>query len=175
MPWSRCWRKSHRQLSHETQQSLEKDGYRALLFTDQVRLQSRRGSLIQARFPELVRAAAELPDGLVLDGELVVWAGERMSFEALQRRAAAGRRSAARLAEELPAHLIVFDVLQLDGEELLHAAYAERRARLEQLFADHDLRAPWTLPRDGRPGDGAGMAHVLDRGPRSGRARHPRH
>ncbi|MFF9819890.1 hypothetical protein [Streptomyces sp. NPDC014006] len=61
------------------------DGYRALLFTGPVRLQSRRGSLIQARFPELVRAAADLPDGLVLDGELVVWAGYRVSFEALQR------------------------------------------------------------------------------------------
>lgn len=122
------------------------DGYRVLLFTDPLRLQSRRGSLIQARFPELMRAAAaDLPGGLVLDGELVVWAGEQMSFEALQRRAAAGHRSAPRLAEELPAHLIVFDVLQVDGEELLHAPYAERRARLERLFTDHDLRAPWTL------------------------------
>ncbi|MFF9135537.1 hypothetical protein ACF1AY_35275 [Streptomyces sp. NPDC014776] len=44
------------------------DGYRALLFTGPVRLQSRRGSLIQARFPELVDAAAGLPEGLVLDG-----------------------------------------------------------------------------------------------------------
>jgi ATP-dependent DNA ligase len=121
------------------------DGYRALLFTGPVRLQSRRGGLIQARFPELVAAAAGLPDGLVLDGELVVWAGEGMSFEALQRRAAAGHLSAPLLAQELPAHLIVFDVLQVDGRELLHAPYAERRARLEQLFADHDLHAPWAL------------------------------
>ncbi|MEU3843818.1 hypothetical protein AB0E88_27750 [Streptomyces sp. NPDC028635] len=79
------------------------DGYRALLFTAPVRLQSRRSSLTQAPFPELVHAAAGLPEGLVLDGELVVWTGEGMSFEALQRRAAAGHRSAPRLAEELPA------------------------------------------------------------------------
>ncbi|MFF9212907.1 MULTISPECIES: ATP-dependent DNA ligase [unclassified Streptomyces] len=121
------------------------DGYRALLFTGPVRLQSRRGSLIQARFPELVAAAANLPDDLVLDGELIVWTGEGMSFEALQRRAAVGHLSAPLLAEELPAHLIVFDVLQVDGQELLHAPYAERRARLEQLFTGHDLVAPWAL------------------------------
>ncbi|MFF9135535.1 ATP-dependent DNA ligase [Streptomyces sp. NPDC014776] len=66
-----------------------------------------------------------------------------MSFEALQRRAAAGHLSAPVLARELPAHLIVFDVLQADGRELLQAPYVERRARLEQLFTDHDLHASW--------------------------------
>ncbi|MER6976038.1 ATP-dependent DNA ligase, partial [Streptomyces carpinensis] len=78
------------------------DGFRAILFTPcpgpgSVLLQSRRGSLIQTRFPDLVRAATVLPDGLVLDGELVVWAGEQLSFEALQRRAASSGRTAARL------------------------------------------------------------------------------
>ncbi|AJP00204.1 hypothetical protein TU94_00135 [Streptomyces cyaneogriseus subsp. noncyanogenus] len=109
-------------------------------------LQSRHGSLMQSRFPDLVRAAADLPDGgLVLDGELVVWAGGRMSFEALQRRAVSGGRTAARLAQERPAHYIVFDLLQLDGQELLHVPYGERRARLERLFTDRGLTAPWTL------------------------------
>ncbi|MEV0982356.1 hypothetical protein [Streptomyces sp. NPDC049915] len=41
------------------------DGYQALLFTGPVRLRSRRGSLIHARFPELVHAAADLPEGLM--------------------------------------------------------------------------------------------------------------
>ncbi|WP_353938343.1 hypothetical protein [Streptomyces ficellus] len=67
------------------------DGYRCLLFTPAgpgvpVLLQSRRGSLIQQHFPDLVTAAAQLPYGLVLDGELVVWSEGRLSFEALQRR-----------------------------------------------------------------------------------------
>lgn len=121
------------------------DGYRALLFTGPVRLQSRRGSLIEGRFPDLVRAAQSLPDGLLLDGELVVWVGDRMSFEALQRRGAAGYRTAPRLAEEMPAHFIAFDLLQVGGRELLHEPYAERRAQLERLFAEHELAAPWTL------------------------------
>jgi ATP-dependent DNA ligase len=122
------------------------DGYRALVFTPwpapgPVLVQSRRGSLMQSRFPDLVRAAEDLPNGLVLDGELVVWAGDRMSFEALQRRAVSGGRTAARLAQEMPAHFIVFDLLQLGGQELLHVPYGERRARLEQLFTDRGLSA----------------------------------
>ncbi|MDX3526316.1 ATP-dependent DNA ligase [Streptomyces sp. ID05-39B] len=126
------------------------DGFRALVFTPcpapgPVLIQSRRGALIQARFPDLVHAAARLPDGLVLDGELLVWAGEHLSFEALQRRAASQRRTAARLAEQMPAHFVVFDALQIDGHELLRTPYRERRARLETVFAEHHLVDPWTL------------------------------
>ncbi|MEV5567894.1 ATP-dependent DNA ligase [Streptomyces sp. NPDC052196] len=127
------------------------DGFRALLFTPTtadgpVLVQSRRGSLMQDRFPDLVRAAADLPAGLVLDGELIVTGPDgRMSFEALQRRAAARRTSAARLALETPAHFVAFDVLQADGHPLLDVPYAERRERLEAVFAEGQLAAPWTL------------------------------
>ncbi|MER5570486.1 ATP-dependent DNA ligase [Streptomyces goshikiensis] len=129
------------------------DGHRTLLFTASVPgggvlLQTRRGSLIQDRFPDLVAAAAEqLPAGLVLDGELLVWDIEAgaLSFEGLQRRAAARSRSAATLAARLPAYYVAFDVLQADGQELLHLPYRERRARLQDLFANHALTAPWTL------------------------------
>ncbi|MGW0708968.1 ATP-dependent DNA ligase [Streptomyces sp. NPDC002643] len=129
---------------------LKFDGYRALLFTacpapGAVLVQSRRGRLVQERFPDLVRAAERLPDGLVLDGELVVWADEQLSFEALQRRAASSGRAAARLAEELPAHFIAFDVLQVNGRELVREPYAHRRAVLEELFTSIGLAAPWTL------------------------------
>ncbi|MEV0977921.1 hypothetical protein [Streptomyces sp. NPDC049915] len=73
-------------------------------------------------------AQTDVARGPVLNGELVVWAGDRMSFEALQRRVAAGHRSALRLAEDLFAHLIVFDVLQSEGRDLLSAPHAERCA-----------------------------------------------
>ncbi|AKJ10149.1 DNA ligase [Streptomyces incarnatus] len=126
------------------------DGYRAILFTPcpspgPVLLQSRPGALIQGRFPDLVSAASSLPDGLVLDGELVVLAGERLSFEALQRRAASRGLTAARLAGEAPAHFVVFDALQIDGRELLRTPYAERRACLEAMFTEHRLSDPWRL------------------------------
>ncbi|GKQ40802.1 hypothetical protein [Streptomyces sp. A012304] len=59
-------------MPQETHQSLEKNGYRAIVFTPwpapgPLLLQSRRGSLLKSRFPELEVAAADLPDGLVLD------------------------------------------------------------------------------------------------------------
>ncbi|WP_260618006.1 ATP-dependent DNA ligase [Streptomyces sp. WAC07149] len=126
------------------------DGHRTILLTaagpgGRVLLQSQRG---QDRWPDLVAAAdTQLPAGLVLDGELLVWDVEagRLSFEALQRRAAARARGAPALAASLPAFFVAFDVLQLDGQELLARPYAERRALLENLFAEHGLTAPWTL------------------------------
>ncbi|WP_240802107.1 RNA ligase family protein [Streptomyces sp. A1136] len=129
------------------------DGYRALVFTragpgGRVLLQTRRGALVQGAFADLVASAeAQLPAGLVLDGELLVWDVEAgvLSFEGLQRRAAARTRSASALAAKLPALFVVFDVLQFDGRELLDLPYVERRARLEALFADHALTSPWTL------------------------------
>jgi ATP-dependent DNA ligase len=80
-----------------------------------------------------------------------------MSFEALQRRAASSGRTAARLAQETPAHFVAFDLLQADGQEPLHVPYGERRARLEWLFTDRGLfrgrcawrRATWRRPRKG--------------------------
>ena len=45
----------------------------------------------------------------------------------------------------MPAHLIAFDVLQADDQELLDAPFAHRREVLEALFADHQLGSPWTL------------------------------
>ncbi|MFE9637049.1 RNA ligase family protein [Streptomyces sp. NPDC006463] len=128
------------------------DGYRALLFTPtsaagRLLVQTRRGTLIQDRFPDLLTAAQQLPAGLVLDGELVVWDQQagHLSFEALQRRAAARSRTARRLATSLPAYFIAFDILQQDGTELLNDPYRKRRARLEALFTTHRLSSPWTL------------------------------
>ncbi|WP_138908126.1 ATP-dependent DNA ligase [Streptomyces chryseus] len=126
------------------------DGYRCLLFTSAqqgapVLLQSRRGSLIQRHFPDLVTAARQLPHGWVLDGELVVWSGDRLSFEALQRRASSGGQTSAQLAAAMPAHFITFDVLQADGQELMTEPYEHRRTALEDLFTERGLTPPWTL------------------------------
>ncbi|MDA5284748.1 ATP-dependent DNA ligase [Streptomyces sp. Isolate_45] len=128
------------------------DGHRMLVFTPdgpggRVLLQTRRGSLVQDAFPDLVAAAEQLPYGLVLDGEVLVWDPEegRLSFEALQRRAAARARTAPALAARLPAYYVAFDLLQQDGAELLTLPQRERRRRLEVLFAARALTAPWTL------------------------------
>jgi ATP-dependent DNA ligase len=114
------------------------DGWRVLLFRtpDGVYLQSRTGKPLAGYFPEITRLArSHLPPGLVLDGELVIWepGRGRTSFALLQRRVAA---SPVREAYRNPAHLVAFDVLQVDGSELLAAPLAERRAVLVAALAD---------------------------------------
>ncbi|MFI6006089.1 hypothetical protein ACIA98_37890 [Streptomyces sp. NPDC051366] len=129
------------------------DGHRTILFTPagpggRLLLQTRRGSLVQDRFADLVAAAEQLPEGLVLDGSSSSGTprpGGRLSFEALQRRAAARGRTATALAAKSPAFFIAFDVLQQDGTELLTRPYHERRRILADLFDTHQLSAPWTL------------------------------
>jgi DNA ligase-1 len=110
------------------------DGIRAQLVRrgGQNYLWSRGEELITERFPEL--AALRLPDGTVLDGEVLVWSGEEgpAPFAELQRRI--GRKSlSARLLAELPAVLVAYDLLELDGVDLRALPQHERRALLETL------------------------------------------
>ncbi|MEU9035376.1 ATP-dependent DNA ligase [Streptomyces sp. NPDC048352] len=131
---------------------LKYDGHRLLIFTPsepggRVLLQTRRGALVQDAIPDLVATADQLPAGLVLDGEVLAWDVEAgaLSFEGLQRRAAARARSAPALVARWPALYVAFDVLQADGADLTALPYAERRRRLEVLFAARALTSPWTL------------------------------
>lgn len=121
------------------------DGFRALLFArpGAVMVQSRQGADLTSAFPDIAAAAAGL--NLVLDGELVVPAHGRLDFGELQRRARRRGRSAAQAAAEFPAYLVVFDVLEADGAELLARPYHYRRAVLEEQFTRGDLTAPFTL------------------------------
>ncbi|MEU3734626.1 hypothetical protein AB0E81_35315 [Streptomyces sp. NPDC033538] len=98
-------------MSHETPRSLEKDGFRAQLarWADgRVLLRSRQGTAMTASFPEILDAAlAQLPDDTGLDGELVVWEGERLAFERLQQRLARRRGAGITAAARAwPAHLV---------------------------------------------------------------------
>ncbi|MGW0422414.1 ATP-dependent DNA ligase [Streptomyces sp. NPDC003015] len=135
-------------MSHETQQSLEKDGFRALVSVDagRVVLRSRRGTEMAASFPEVVAGPVPLPDATTLDGELVVWdAAGRLAFERLQNRLARRGDGAARAGEEWPAHFVAFDLLRLSGTDTTSWPYGRRRAALESMFAARRLSAPWAL------------------------------
>ncbi|MFF4531585.1 ATP-dependent DNA ligase [Streptomyces sp. NPDC001407] len=122
------------------------DGYRALVFARPVPyVQSRRGADLGPAFPEITRAASALGVEAVFDSELVVWDGQRLDFAALQHRARRRGLTAARAAQQRPAHLIVFDLLEVSGTVLLDRPLSERRARLEELFATLRLCAPWAL------------------------------
>ncbi|MEV0597699.1 hypothetical protein AB0I82_00135 [Streptomyces sp. NPDC050315] len=79
-----------------------------LLVHDQERtlLRSGHGTDLTAAFPELVAAAAELPNDVVLDGEVIIWADGRLAFEYRTRRLSRRPAAAARLAEQHPAHFV---------------------------------------------------------------------
>ena len=85
-------------------------------------------------FPEIIAALARLPAGMALDGELVVPKPEgRSDFEQLRRRNLLQRpRMIAEAAARSPAVLVVFDILEADGEDLRDAPLWERRRLLHR-------------------------------------------
>lgn len=123
------------------------DGYRLLVLAGGSRafLQSRNRTDLTVGFPEIADAARSLGEDVVLDGEVIIYREGRLDFGALQQRI--NRRAAviARLARTQPAHLIAFDLIQRAGTSLITRPYRERRAALEELFADHGLGEPWAL------------------------------
>jgi ATP-dependent DNA ligase len=115
------------------------DGYRALLFVDDIgcRIQSRRGNDITASFPDIAAAADDqIPAGNVLDGELVVWEDRRLEFAELQRRLAS-TGNAARRAYQHPATFVAFDLLCRDHRDVRLDTFRDRRAALEDLVSNH--------------------------------------
>lgn len=109
-------------------------------------MRSRRGAQLGPAFPEIAAGAAQLPEATALDGELVVWdAAGRLAFERLQGRLARRGASAARAANQWPAHFVAFDVLRLSWTDTTAWPYEQRRAALEDLFATRGLSAPWAL------------------------------
>jgi len=115
------------------------DGFRCLAFRrgDTVILQAKSGKPLTRYFPEVVGLLTELPaQRFVLDGELLVFAGENASFEALQMRLHPAESRIRRLSTESPATYALFDMLETaDGEDLRERPLRERRAALEAFHA----------------------------------------
>lgn len=119
------------------------DGFRAVAWSDELRLDSRSRKPLLRYFPELEPALAALPSGTVVDGEVVVVTGDRLDFDALQNRLHPAASRVAKLAEQTPAQLVAFDLPAEGGEDLRQRPFSERRARLERLAAS--LPHPWNL------------------------------
>jgi bifunctional non-homologous end joining protein LigD len=114
------------------------DGIRAVAYVDggRMRLVSRNDRDVPVSYPELRHAAEDLGSiSAVLDGEIVAFDDTgRPSFGTLQQRMhVTDPNRAHRLAEEIPAVYMVFDVLFLDGRSAVDLPYHQRRQRLEAL------------------------------------------
>jgi DNA ligase-1 len=97
-------------------------------------LWSRGEEIITERFPEIVAAAAALPDGTVLDGEVLAWQDERvLPFASLQQRIGRSKLN-AKILRDIPARFVAYDLLELGGEDYRPRPLRERRERLIALL-----------------------------------------
>src|SRR4051812_42492692 len=112
------------------------DGLRCLAFCDDdITVASRHDKPFERYFPEVVDALRTLGRRCILDGELVVVGTQGFDFGALLKRVPPAKPRVENLRHETPASFIVFDLLALDGEDLMQHPFATRRARLETLLA----------------------------------------
>jgi DNA ligase-1 len=94
---------------------------------------SRGEELMTAKFPEYHSLASLLPDGTVIDGEILPFKdGSPLSFNVLQTRI--GRKNVTKkILEAAPVILMAYDLLEYEGEDIRARPLRERRALLEQL------------------------------------------
>ena len=153
------------------------DGFRAIVFRGggELFIQSRDLRPLDRYFPELHEALVDgLPDGCVVDGEIVIATPDGLDFDALQTRLHPAASRVAKLAREIPASFVAFDVLAAGGADLREAPQEERRARLERLAGgalapihltpmtrDRTVAAEWLDRFEGAGLDGV-MAKPLD-------------
>ena len=143
------------------------DGIRAQVIrrNGQTFIWSRGEELVTERFPEIAAAADFLPDGTVLDGEIMPWKdGKPLAFAQLQRRI--GRKSlGGSILTDVPVVLIAYDALEVKGIDVRRESLAARRGMMSEILADtraavfipspivsleswHDARAAYGNARD---------------------------
>jgi DNA ligase-1 len=125
------------------------DGIRSQLIrrAGQTFLWSRGEELVTERYPELRAVGDALPDGTVIDGEILPWSDRGVQpFAQLQRRI--GRKTLGKkLLAEVPVILLAYDLLEAGGADTRGRPLEERRARLESIV--NDWRAAGFTPAEG--------------------------
>ena len=107
-----------------------------------VRLESRTGKDLTGTYPEVRTAvAAQRPHDLLLDGEVVAYDGDQTSFSRLQQRLGVTRPTSEQVAT-WPVVYCVFDLLEVDGEDLTDRPFVERRARLTRTIRSSSALQP---------------------------------
>jgi ATP-dependent DNA ligase len=119
------------------------DGFRCLIFRDgsKITLQSKAGQSLTRYFPEMVEAVSKLKTHkFVLDGELVIPDGPRLSFNQLLLRIHPAASRVRKLSQEHPSIFIAFDLLvDADGKSLVKASLQARRKALVAFASKYFL------------------------------------
>ena len=159
------------------------DGFRCLARRDgaEITLTSKSGKPLARYFPEVVDVLSNVKaKRFLLDGELIIPVGDVLSFDALQLRLHPAESRVRKLSKETPAELMVFDLLELDGEGLTELPLRQRRKQLEHFYGknavpglelspmtcDRNVALGW-LKRSGGALDGV-IAKRADQGYRAG-------
>jgi ATP-dependent DNA ligase len=131
------------------------DGFRCLARREggEVTLTSKSGKPLARYFPEMVEILLGTKEKkFLIDGELIIPAGDALSFEALQLRLHPAESRVRKLARETPAELMVFDLLELGGKPLANLPLAKRRDALEKFMAANRVEglliSPMTRDRE---------------------------
>jgi ATP-dependent DNA ligase len=114
------------------------DGFRCIIFRDgdEVELGSRNERPLTRYFPEVLPPVrAQLPERCVVDCELIVAKGDKLDFDALQLRLHPAASRVNLLAGEIPAEVVLFDILALGDRDLRAEPFGERRRILESVAA----------------------------------------
>lgn len=123
------------------------DGIRAQLIRrdGQLFIWSRGEEIVTNKFPELDVALEFIPDGTVLDGELLCFKeGNPMNFNVLQKRI--GRKNVtAKILTEAPAVFIAYDIIEFKGEDIRKEPLYSRRAKLEVILTPADNESAFSL------------------------------
>jgi len=120
------------------------DGFRSISWSaPETRIDSRNQRPLLRYFPELTSALEQLPDGTVVDGEIVVVVDGVTDFDALQQRIHPAVSRINMLSEQTPAEMVAFDLLADRGTDLRERPFTERRERLVELAGR--LGHPWHL------------------------------
>jgi ATP-dependent DNA ligase len=125
------------------------DGFRGVLenAAGELAVWSRKARPLLRYFPELRELGELLPPGSALDGEIVIERDGELDFDAMQMRLHPAESRVRKLAAEIPARYIAFDVLLWHGEPLHSLPLADRRHELERR-ADGFTLSPYTRDPD---------------------------
>ena len=117
------------------------DGFRGVLENDggELALWSRNGRPLLRYFPELRPLGELMPTGSALDGEIVIARDGALDFDAMQMRLHPAESRVRKLAAEIPATFVAFDLLLWKGKPVHERPIEKRRAELEKIGEGFEL------------------------------------
>jgi DNA ligase 1 len=123
------------------------DGIRAQVVKrgGEVALWSRGEELMTERFPEVIAQMQALPDGTVIDGELLVWLDDKPASFALLQQRIGRKRLTKSVLSSAPVVLLAYDLLESEGQDIRSISLLARRKSLTQLCTQYSIRLSPTI------------------------------